>query len=169
MATTFNGSVKLSVSGILAGDIDIGSLNQNIAYAKTHTITNGTSTDNANMIWLDTRTITASGTDDLDLAGVLTNAFGATITFTRIKGIIISAASGNTNNVVVGGDATAALINWVGAANDVINVRPGGTFMLMAPDATSYAVTATTGDILQIANSSSGTSVTYDIILIGTV
>jgi len=42
-------------------------------------------------------------------------------------------------------------------------------FAVYDPSAGGYAVTNSTGDILQIANSSSGTSVTYDIIVIGEV
>lgn len=168
MATSFSGNVKLSVSGVYSNTIDIGNISQNIGYASTTTLTNGTGADQANMIFTDTRTLAASNSEDLDLAGGLTDVYGTTITFTKIKGIIIKASSANTNNVVVGGDASG-LVNWVGNANDVINVRPGGMFCLMAPDATAYAVTGSTGDLLQIANSSSGTSVTYDIILIGTV
>lgn len=165
---SFSGSIKLSVSGTYTGSVDIGSVAQNIGYASTISLTNGTGADQANMIFTDTRTLAASTTEDLDLAGGLTDVFGTTITFTKIKGIIIKASSSNTNNVVVGGDANG-LVNWVGAANDIINVRPGGMFCIMAPDATAYAVTGSTGDILQVANSSSGSSVTYDIILIGIV
>jgi len=42
-------------------------------------------------------------------------------------------------------------------------------FCVVAPNATGYALTATTADLLQITNSSSGTGVTYDIIIVGTV
>ena len=35
------------------------------------------------------------------------------------------------------------------------------------PDATAYAVTAGSADILQVANSSSGSTVTYDVIIVG--
>lgn len=52
-------------------------------------------------------------------------------------------------------------------SSDIINIRPGGALILLAPDATGYAVTAGTGDLLRIANSAGSTSVTYDIILIG--
>jgi hypothetical protein len=168
MAETFTGTVKLSVVGTLLKDIDIGSVSHLVNYTASNTFANGTGVDAANMVWVDTRTLSASASEDLDVAGGLTNALGTTLTFTKIKGIIIAASAANTNNVVVGGD-TNALVNWVGAANDVINVRPGGIFCLTAPDATAYAVTASTGDVLQIANSSSGTSVTYDIIIIGVV
>lgn len=168
MATTFNGSMKLSVSGTLTKDIDLGTLTYTLPYAYSLTVSNGTGANAANMMWTDTRTISASSSEDLDLAGSLPNAFGDTITFTRVKGLIIEAASTNSNNVVVGGDGSA-WATWAGNANDVVNVRPGGILCLMAPDATSYAVTASTADILQIANSGSGTDVVYNIVLIGTV
>jgi len=106
------------------------------------------------MIWMDQRTIAASSADDLDLYGGLTNSFGTTINFTSIKGIIIYADSANTNDVLVGGDGSAAFVNWVSASNDVVVVKPGGLFALINPQANGYAVTATTADILQIANSS---------------
>ena len=69
--------------------------------------------------------------------------------------------------MLVGGAATNAFINWVGNATDIITVQPNGIFFLMNPTAGGYAVTAATGDILKIANSGAGTSVTYDIIIIG--
>lgn len=129
----------------------------------------GTGAGAADRIWHDQRTIAASGTDSLDLAGVLLDVFGATVTFARIRALVVQAASGNTNNVIVGGAAANGFITWVGAATHTVTVRPGG-FLCLAnglTDATGYAVTAATGDILQIANSGAGTSVTYDVILIG--
>lgn len=168
MAETFTGTMKVAVNGTLVNSADIGSSTYSVNYNKSYALTNGTGADQANMIWTDTRTLAASTTEDLDLYGVLTSTFNTTLNFTKIKGIIVSAAAGNTNNVLVGGDA-AALVGWVGDPDDVIVVRPGGTFCSIASDATAYAVTNTTGDILQIANSSSGSSVTYDIIIIGCV
>lgn len=127
----------------------------------------GTGAGQADLVFADTRTLAASATEDLDLAGVLTDAFGATLTFARIKGIIVKAASGNTNNIVVGGAASNAWSTLLGATGTA-TVRPGGYFAAGASDATAYAVTAGTGDLLKIANSGSGTPVTYDIFLIGT-
>lgn len=133
-----------------------------------YTWASGTGANQADVLWSDTRTINASSSESLDLAGSLTNAFGATVTFAKVKAIIISAASANTNNVQVGGAGSNDFVNWVANASDIVNVRPGGVFVLVSPDSTSYAVTASTGDILKIANSSSGTSVTYTITIIGT-
>lgn len=169
MAETFAGTVRLIVSGTLQKDIDIGTTTHAINYSASNPLINGTAADQANAVFVDTRTLAASATEDLDLAGVLVNAVGTTMTFTRIKGFIVVAAVGNTNNVLVGGAATNAFINWCGDATDIVKVTPGGIFALTAPNATGFAVTAGTGDILKITNSAAGTAVTYDIILIGTV
>lgn len=169
MAQTFSGNLKVALAGTFTGDNDLSTVAQAINYSKSFNLTNGTGADQANMIWMDQRTLTASSTEDLDLYGGLTNSFGTTINFTSIKGILIYAAAANTNDVVVGGDGSAAFVNWVSDATDKIVVKPGGLFALINSNANGYAVTATTADILQIANSSSGTSVTYDIILLGEV
>lgn len=169
MAESYTGIIKILTTGVLSNSVDLGSSDYTLTYTKSYTLANGTSADQANMIWTDTRTLAASASEDIDLAGILTSAFGTTLVFTKIKGIIISAAAANTNNVVVGGHATAAFVNWVSDATDKIVIRPGGTFSLIATDATAYAITATTGDLLTIANSAGSTSVTYDIVLIGVV
>jgi hypothetical protein len=116
-----------------------------------------------------TRTVFAGGTsttENLDLAGALTNAFGQTITFTKIKALAIVAAAGNTNDVVVGGASSNGFVSPFGDATDKIKIRPGGMFLITAPDATGFAVTAGTGDILLVANVG-GTPVTYDVVIAG--
>jgi hypothetical protein len=53
---------------------------------------------------------------------------------------------------------------------DKVVVRPGGFQMIGVGtgDLNAYGVTAATGDLLRIANSGGTTSVTYDIIIVGT-
>ncbi len=169
MAETLTSSVKMSIAGALASSIDIGNRGYNVNYSKSYSLANGTAANQANQIFSDTRTITASGSEDLDLSGSLANAFGTTIAFTKIKAIIISAAAGNTNNVIVGGNDTAAWAAMFGADTDTLVLRPGATFCMCVPDSTGLAVTATTDDLLTIANSGGTTSVTYEIVIIGVV
>jgi hypothetical protein len=69
--------------------------------------------------------------------------------------------------VLVGGAASNAWLGWVGDVTDVVKVKPGGSFVWIAPDVNGGAVVAATGDFLKVANSSSGTSITYDVIIIG--
>lgn len=130
-------------------------------------LSSGTGAGQADKLWHDQRTLTASSSEDLDLAGTLTDPFGATITFARIKGIIIAAAAANTNNVIVGNATSNGFVSWVGGAAHTVTVRPGGFLALFAPDATAYTVTAATADLLHVANSAAGTSVTYDVVLVG--
>ena len=160
--------LSLSLTADQTSALDLTTVSAPVSWARQIVFADGTGAGQANRIFTDQRILAASATENLDLAGVLTDAYGATITFARIKAILIGAASGNTNNVVVGGHATAAFINWVSDATDKIVIRPGGLFVLAATDATAYAVTAGTADMLTVANSGAGTSVTYEIVLVGT-
>ena len=128
--------------------------------------TDGTGANQADLVFTDTRTLEASASEDLDLAGVLADAFGATITMAEVVAVIVSAAQGNTNNVVVG-DATAP-VPLFGGTNPTLSVKPGGLFLIMAPDASGqFTVGAGSTDDLKVANSGSGTSVTYTIVVLG--
>lgn len=129
---------------------------------------NGTGADQASAIWTDTRTLSASATEDLDLAGVLTDAFGTTVAADRIKAILITAASGNTNDVQVTRPAANGVPLFM-AASDGIAIGPGGGFMLVAPNASGVNVTAATGDLITITNSAGSTGVTYTVAILYTV
>lgn len=169
MAVTLSGKVALITSINLVNSIDVGTVKYPLDYALSTVFENGTGDDQANEAFSDTRTLSASGTEDLDLAGGLADAFGNTLTFTKVKALIVTAAASNTNDVLVGGASSNQLASFFGDATDVIKVKPGGTIMLMAPESAGYAVTAGTGDLLKVANSAGGTSVTYTIIVIGAV
>lgn len=160
-------NLKLTLAGELSNLLDLGSAVYSPKYNASYGLADGTGANQIKQIFSDTRTIAASGTDDLDLAGGLTNAFGASVTFTKIKALIVKASAANVNDVVVGGDGAAALASLFGDVTDTIRVKPGGLFCVVAPDNAGYAVTAGTADILQIANSGSGTGVTYDILILG--
>lgn len=158
-------TIKASIAGSHTSALDLATAEMpfNVAFATA--LADGTGLDQADRIFTDTRTITASSTDSLDLAGALTNAFG-TVTFARIKAVLVKAAAANTNNVNVTRPAANGVPLFL-AAGDGIPVRPGGVFLWMAPDATGVAVTGGTGDLLDLVNSGAGTSVTYDIVIIG--
>lgn len=128
----------------------------------------GTAAGQADRLYAATRTINASSNEDLDLAGVLLDEFGAAITFARVKALFVQAAAANANNVVVG---AAAATQWATLLNSTgtVTLRPGALFVAAAgaADATGYAVGAGASDFLRVANGGAGTSVTYDIVIIG--
>lgn len=168
MAASFNGSISVVVNGTLTSDIDSGGATHKVNNTYKTTFTNGTAADQANMMFSDDRQISGSGSDDLDLAGSLTDAFGTTITFTSIKAIIIKADADNGNNLSIGGDATAPFSTLFADGSDELILAPGGTLCLVNPNANGYAVTATTADILEITNADSSAA-NYEITIIGEV
>jgi hypothetical protein len=158
----------LELTGSLTTALDFTTPVSSVDLRQQVDFVTGTGAGQADKQWADQRTLTASSTEDVDLTGTQTDAFGATITLARIKGLLIRASAANTNNVVVGAassNAWAALLNATGT----ITLRPGTGILLAAgsADATAYAVTAGTGDLLKVANSGAGSSVIYDIAVIG--
>jgi hypothetical protein len=137
-----------------------------INYSARTRLATGTGANQADKVFQDTRTLAASATEDLDVSGSLLTPLGGAFVVVRIKALIVKAAAGNTNNVNVTRPATNGVPLFL-AASDGIPVKPGGAFVWVAPDATGIAVTAATGDLITLTNSGSGTSVTYDVIIIG--
>lgn len=138
---------------------DLLSFNHVLAFA------NGTGANQADKRWSSAgRSLAGTASENLDLAGVLLDYRGNAITFARIKAIAVY--NYGPNILKVGGAASNAFVNWVADATDIVQVRTGGLLLLVAPDATAYAVTGTTGDILKIANAAAG-AITYDIGLLG--
>jgi len=136
------------------------------SWARQFSIANGTGANQADKLFVDSNTLAASGTANLDLAGSLSDAFGASLTFARIKLLAVAAASGNTNDVQLTRPGSNGVPLFM-AAGDGIVVRPGGLFLWVAPDAVAVPVTAGTGDLLTFTNSAAGSSVTYEVVVIG--
>lgn len=145
--------------------LDLATVTDALNYLKRIDLASGTGANQADIIFHDRRSINASSADDLDLTAVLSNAFGDALTFARIKLLLIYSDPGNEGTLEVGADA-AAVSTLFGDASDAVVVRPGGLLLLAAPDATAYAVTATSADILQVTNTDDA-AVSYDVVLIG--
>lgn len=169
MTATLSSNVSVQVTAQLKDGATIGEVTHDIAFRMANALTNGSGANQANQAYAGRRTLAASATENLDLSGGLINAFGTALLFTAIKAIVITAAAGNTNDVLVGGAASNGFVSWVGDPADVVKVKPGGMFVIAAPNAAGFAVTAATADLLKIANSGAGTGVTYDVVVIGAV
>jgi hypothetical protein len=146
---------------------DLSLANAAYNFAKSVTLADGTGSGQADKIYADTDTIAASGTKDWDLAGVLVDDLGVALTFVNVKGIFLAASSANTNNCVIGAAAATQFVGPFGAATHTIAVKPGQFFAITA-GLTGWAVGAGASDLLRVTNSAGGTSVTYDIMIIGT-
>lgn len=158
--------LNVRLAGTLTSALDLSTPTDSLVKTLHTVLTSGTGANQADMMWHDTRTLSASATEDLDLAASLTGPLGGTLTFARIKMVLVTAASGNTNNVNVTRPASNGVPLFL-AASDGIAVRPGGCFLWTASDSTGVAVTAGTGDLLTFTNSAGSTSVSYDVVIIG--
>jgi hypothetical protein len=157
-----------SLQSTLSSALDLVTATSPLSYSQRLVLDSGNGSGEANLQWSDTRTIAASANEDLDLAGSLTAPLGGTLTIVKLKLLLIHAATGNTNNVRVTRPASNG-VPWLLAASDGFDIPPGGTALFVGPASAGLAtVTAGTGDLINVANSSSGTSVTYDVIVLGT-
>ena len=164
MALTSN--IQLLVTGEQTSALDLGTGKFPFSLAKVMALASGTGADQADRVFTDRRTLSASATEDLDLAAALTDAFGASITFAKIKAVIIIAAAGNTNDVQVTRPASNGVPLFM-AASDGIALKPGYALAWFG-GGTGVTVTAGTGDLITVTNSAGGTPVTYDVVIIGT-
>lgn len=126
-------------------------------------LTDGVTVNKANIAFVDERTLTTGATDSLDLAGVLADAFGASIAAVEIVALMIInkpriGTPVNTTDLTIGGGT-----NGVFATAMPFVLKPGAVFLLAAGDAAGVkTVTAGTADILTIVNGS-GASAKYQI------
>lgn len=160
-------TITARVQAELGSALDLATASVPLDKLARLTWASGTGADAADLVFHDRRTLNASANEDLDLAGALTSALGATLTFVELRAIMISAAAANTNNVRVTRPASNGVPLFL-AASDGIDVPPGGAFLWACGADGKVTVTAGTGDLINVANSAGGTSVTYDVVIVGT-
>lgn len=159
--------IAAAISYRLTSQPDLGSAEAKFDGHAALDWANGTGDNQASKVHMDSKSIAASSSEDLDLSGTLTDPLGATVAFSTIKAILIKAKASNVNNVVVGGAAATQFVGPFGAATHTIAVPPGGQFLISAPK-TGWTVTGGSADLLKLANSGAGSAVAFDIIVVGT-
>jgi hypothetical protein len=163
---SLNTIIRASIRCEQVTALDQGTARAAVVCDASATLLDGTGTSLADLVWSDTRILTASATETHDL-DALTDPLGVAINFAKIKAIIIKAASGNTNSVIVGAAASNQFLGPLGGSAHTLTIPPGGAIMLLAP-ISGWATANGSTDLLKIANSAGSTSVTYDIIIVGT-
>lgn len=167
MSKTLKTIVTAQIDAVYKNLLDLGTPTDTFLKKTKIELSSGTGANAADLMFSDQRTLSASGTEDLDLAGSLVDAFGATLTFVELRAILVSASSGNTNNVTVA-RASSNGLPLFSAASDAIVLPPGGVFLWSCGADGKVTVTAGTGDLLTITNAAGSTSVTYDVVIVGT-
>lgn len=167
---SLNGDIQCELKLFHNADFDLTSAEE-IVIGNEHwlswAVTDGTGANQADMAWHDQRTLGAGASENLDLYGSLTDAFGSTMNFARIKALQIVADSDNGSTITVGGAAANPWYGIFGAANDVLKIRAGSGCLFIAADATAWPVTDSSADILKVLNDDGGDTATYKIVIIG--
>lgn len=131
------------------------------------TLTEGTSSGQADRIYETNGTLSASATLDIDLSGSLTDRIGNTVLFVKVKRIALFNLTSTTGiNLQLGAGSNPLSSIWA-AAGDALKVGPSGCLVWDSP-VDGFAVTAATADILRITNLSGASSCDYRIVVIGT-
>lgn len=142
-------------------DLVTGSTSFNIN--KGDSLSDGTgAVDTADLLWTDTRTLNAT-TENIDLAGVLTSVYGATITAARVKCLLIHNKSTTVGHTLTIGGAASNTFLLFADATDKFTLGPNEIFLYWGPSAAGKAVTASTGDILKMETSH---NFSYDIAIV---
>jgi hypothetical protein len=135
-----------------------GAAQDKYTVAATSSFTDAAGALGATDQWNDQRT-NATTTESLDLAGGVTNRLGEVKTFTKIKGLFFW-HRGESGTLTIGGGSNP----FVGHGTGTIVLRPGGKFLWVDESAGGGAVTAATGDLLQVVGTA---SILYDVVIFG--
>jgi hypothetical protein len=161
--TGLTANINIAVGGSYSSTVDLMTAQATLAFGSHPvSLSFGTGLNQADRVFTDTRSVAAA--EDLDVSGgALTDAFGNVFTIAELKVLIVCAATANTGNVVLGGDAASVL--FLDTAATTTTIKPGGCRVFTDPSAAGITVTNSTADIIQVAPSA-GTQA-YDILIIG--
>ncbi len=121
-----------------------------------------------------TKIVTKKGTLTNDVSvtynlASISNAFGDTVSFTKVKfiGLLIGGATETNSVYQLGGAASDQFAAPFGSATDYLKVKSSGFFMLLSPNYDGYTVG--TGTNLMVKNISTGvsTNTTYTLYIGG--
>lgn len=156
--------IQLRINADVSGNNDLGNPSFRPELEALLQFLGGTTADKVDIIFSDERSVNASSNDDIDLSGVLADAFGATIAAVEIVFIAIKNLS-TSQTLTIGVAGTNPWVTMWAASGDGIKVFPRGVFMNAAPDASGLgAVVGGASDVLRVANGS-GSAALYEIII----
>ena len=156
-------AVQVTLSSDHTAAVGLSTAKDNLGYTVNKTFSPGSGTTQvADLVYHAESTLTTGADATLDFYGSLTDAFGTTLNFARIKSIMIENTSGSMTLTI--GNA-AAPIAFFSPATATVDIPPYGVITLIAP-LSGFTVTNTTADGLKLLNSA-GSSTIYKIHVIG--
>lgn len=161
-------NLTVTMTGLFENSLDQVNAQYPFKVAFDDSMTDGNAADKAEVVFYNEDTVAASGTDTLDFAGGFTDAFGTTLTCTKLKALWIENRNTTAGDIIRLQRPAANGLVLFDAASDAINIGPGGAFLWWLPSAAGIAVTAGTGDILEIVEEGGANVNTYRIAFVCT-
>jgi hypothetical protein len=129
--------------------------------------TNG-SAAGLNKLWVYSGSLAGGATNTFDLAGGVTNSFGQVLTFARVKFLLLAPSNSMTTaqSVLLQPAPANGWGSWQSTTTSAARVYSGGAWAVFAPCTNAYAVTAGTGDLIDIINESTNAA-TYRLYIAG--
>ena len=179
MTTSLSVIADLKLEWEYTNLVDISTVVDGTIYREKQEFADGTADEQANRMFRDRVTLSpASPTADYDLSGVLTDVFGQTLSFTKVRAIaVVNKGEPNAGHTawtpatgldVVVGDAASNPFSTLfdDDADGKIKVPSGGMFAITAPF-DGWAVTGGSADVLRLTFEGTGADVDVDLIVIG--
>lgn len=161
--STLAATLQFLIDGSLTKALDLTTPQETIAISILQAFANGTGSNQGNEFFSDTRTVDASP-ETLDLTSGLTNAFGVTIVFAKIKAIIVHNKNTASEAVLIIKGNAITNAGWISGSTPHHAIPPDGWYIVTSP-VDGFTITNTSQD--QLTFEPGAATITYDLILIG--
>ena len=162
--STLAATIHLLIDGSFTKSLDLTSPKEVIGISKSNAFANGTGSNQGNEFFSDSRQLIETS-ETIDLTSTLTNAFGETVTFIKVRAFILHVTTKTTGFSLILSGNFLTNAGWITGTTPTQIVGPDGLYVVTNP-VDGYTVTNTTQDQLTIDSGSN--TVDYDLIIIGT-
>lgn len=167
MATSLTGSFNVSADWTYLNVLTAGNVRDANRMAKSIAFTDGVGVNQCNRMYKESGTIAASGSTTITLSSV-TNSFGTSIAFARIKSLYFELQTTTTaSSVLLGAAGTNPWVAMLAGTTPQIRVLNGGVLFMGIGTAAGYVVTASSSDQLKITNADASNTATWRMVLMG--
>jgi hypothetical protein len=167
MPPTLRTVLRLTLSTLYQNALDNSTPEDAANYSFGATLATGTAANLADRVFHDRRTLGTATSENLDLAGSLTDPLGNTVSMAKVKGLLIQNRTATAGAYLLVGGAASNQFPFLNAVGEKCRVGPSGMAFFWNP-VDGFTVTAGTGDQLKIDNPGAVASIDYDIFIIGT-
>lgn len=168
MAVVTSGTLLLSLAALIKNAVSTAVEAQNkINKAYQVDLTTGTSQNQFDVGYDNSGSIAASGNQDFDFVGALTDRLGTTISALKVIALLVINTSTTAGiDLKVGNGGSNEWTSWKGAAGDYVTVRSTGAMVIVAPN-DGYSLVNGASDSLRLTNASGSSACTWELYMLG--